>query len=236
MKHEISIIIPVLNEEKNIIPLTKKIIKSIKKLRYEIIFVDDNSKDETKKILSKLQNNYKFFNPIIRRKNRDLTQSCFDGIHKAKYQNILIMDGDLQHNPKYINPMFSLFKNNEVDIVIGSRELLSGKNKGLSELRRLVSIILIFSFRIFRIETSDPMSGFFLFKKKLYLKNKKFMFGRGFKILADLLISSRKVLKTKDLKIVFDRRYNSKSKMSYKVLLVLVQFYFTNLFKKTFLR
>ena len=236
MKHELSIIIPVLNEEKNIIPLTKKIIKSIKKLRYEIIFVDDNSKDETKKILSKLQNNYKLFNPIIRRKNRDLTQSCFDGIHKAKYQNILIMDGDLQHNPKYINPMFSLLKNNQVDIVIGSRELLSGKNKGLSELRRLVSIILIFSFRIFRIETSDPMSGFFLFKKKLYLKNKKIMFGRGFKILADLLISSRKVLKTKDLKIVFDRRYNSKSKMSYKVLLVLVQFYFTNLFKKTFLR
>ena len=236
MKHEISIIIPVLNEENNIIPLTKKIIKSIKKLKYEIIFVDDNSEDNTKKILSKLKNNYRFFNPIIRRKNRDLTQSCFDGIHKAKYQNILIMDGDLQHNPKYINPMFSLLKNNQVDIVIGSRELLSGKNKGLSELRRLVSIILIFSFRIFRIETSDPMSGFFLFKKKLYLKNKKIMFGRGFKILADLLISSRKVLKTKDLKIVFDRRYNSKSKMSYKVLLVLVQFYFTNLFKKTFLR
>ena len=236
MKHEISIIIPVLNEENNIIPLTKKIIKSIKKLKYEIIFVDDNSEDNTKKILSKLKNNYRFFNPIIRRKNRDLTQSCFDGIHKAKYQNILIMDGDLQHNPKYINPMFSLLKNNQVDIVIGSRELLSGKNKGLSELRRLVSVILIFSFRIFRIETSDPMSGFFLFKKKLYLKNKKIMFGRGFKILADLLISSRKVLKTKDLKIVFDRRYNSKSKMSYKVLLVLVQFYFTNLFKKTFLR
>ena len=168
MKHEISIIIPVLNEEKNIIPLTKKIIKNVKKLKYEIIFVDDNSKDGTKKIFFKLKNKYKFFHPIIRRKKRDLTQSCFDGIRKAKYQNILIMDGDLQHNPKYINPMFSLFKKKQADIVIGSRKLLSGKNKGLSELRRLVSIILIFFFRIFRIKTIDPMSGFFLFEKKLY--------------------------------------------------------------------
>ena len=234
MNHEISIIIPVLNEEKNIIPLTKKIIKNVKKLKYEIIFVDDNSIDQSKKIFYKLKKKYKFFNPIIRRKKRDLTQSCFDGIQKAKYKNILIMDGDLQHNPKYINPMFSLFKDNQVDVVIGSRELLSGKNKGLSELRRLASIILIFFFRIFRIETNDPMSGFFLFKKTLYFKNRKFMFGKGFKILADFLISSRKVLKTKDLKIVFNRRYNSKSKMSYKVLLTLVQFFLISLKKKLF--
>ena len=236
MKHEISIIIPVLNEEKNIIPLTKKIIKNVKKIKYEIIFVDDNSIDQTKKIFNKLNKKYKFFNPIIRIKKRDLTQSCFDGIHKAKYQNILIMDGDLQHNPKYINPMFSLFKNNEVDIVIGSRELLSGKNKGLSELRRLVSMILIFSFRIFRIETSDPMSGFFLFKKKIYLENKKYFFGKGFKILADILINSKKKLKTKDLYIDFKRRYESESKMNYKILLILIQFYLRSILKKLFIQ
>ena len=57
MKHEISIIIPVLNEEKNIIPLTKKIIKNVKKIKYEIIFVDDNSIDQTKKIFLDLRKN-----------------------------------------------------------------------------------------------------------------------------------------------------------------------------------
>ena len=50
----------------------------------------------------------KYFNAIFRRKERDLTQSCCDGIEKAKYKNILIMDADLQHDPKYIPKMLNL--------------------------------------------------------------------------------------------------------------------------------
>ena len=100
MNNKVSIIIPALNEEKNIQLLTKKIFKNLKKIKFEIIFVDDNSNDQSKLVLFKLSNKYKVFNPIIRKKKRDLTQSCFDGIKKSKYQNILIMDADLQHDPK----------------------------------------------------------------------------------------------------------------------------------------
>ena len=56
------------------------------------------------------------------------------------------MDGDLQHDPKYIKKMFKIYKKYDLDIVIGSRKLLSGKNQGLSELRRFTSIILIYFF------------------------------------------------------------------------------------------
>ena len=49
MWEKLSLIIPVLNEEKNVYLLTKKIIHNIKKIKYEIIFVDDNSFDNTKK-------------------------------------------------------------------------------------------------------------------------------------------------------------------------------------------
>ena len=76
------------------------------------------------------------------------------------------------------------------------------------------------------------MSGFFLFKKKLYEKNKKHFFGKGFKILADLLINSEKKLKTVDYFITFKRRINDKSKMGLKILLILIQFYFLSLLKK----
>ena len=166
MSEKLSLIIPILNEEKNILPLTKKIIRYLKQIKYEIIFVDDNSSDNSKKKLNHLKNKYKFFRPILRNKKRDLTQSCFDGIRKAKYKNILIMDGDLQHNPKYIKKMFKIFITNKLDIVVGSRKLLQGKNKGLSEFRRFASIILIYLFRVFKIKTSDPMSGFFYSGKK----------------------------------------------------------------------
>ena len=234
MKNKISIVIPALNEEKNIKPLTKQIIKYLKNIKFEIIFVDDSSVDKSKSVLLNLSKKYKFFNPLLRKKNRDLTQSCFDGIEKSKYSNILIMDADLQHNPKYIPKMLKVFNNNK-DIVVGARKLTSGKNKGLSEFRRFASVILIFLFKIFNIKTSDPMSGFFIFKKKLYKKNKKYYFGKGFKILADILINSRDKLETTDVYIDFNRRYESESKMSFKILLILIQFYLTSLLKKLFI-
>jgi dolichol-phosphate mannosyltransferase len=230
-KINLSIVIPILNESNNIEKLTNRIIKYLKNYKYEIIFVDDNSADNSRAILEKLKNKYNFFNPIFRKKKRDLTQSCFDGIKKSKFEFILIMDGDLQHDPKYIPKMADLMKNNN-DIVIGARPLVKGPNAGLSETRRLASKILIYLFSIFRINTSDPMSGFFLFKKKLFKKNQKNLFGKGFKILADLLINSKKKLKTVDYFITFKRRHSDKSKMGFKILLILFQFYFFSLLKK----
>ena len=232
MNNKLSIVIPALNEEKNIIKLTNSIIKNLKKNQFEIIYVDDNSDDDSKKILIGLSRKFYFFKPILRKKVRDLTQSCFDGIEKAKYDNVLIMDSDLQHDPKYIPKMQNLI--NYYDIVIGTRSLTAGKNKGLSEIRRCASVILIFLFKIFKIKTKDPMSGFFIFKKKIYLRNKQFYFGKGFKILADILINSKNNLKTVDYNIDFKRRYENESKMNSKILLILIQFYLKSILKKLF--
>ena len=76
------------------------------------------------------------------------------------------MDGDLQHDPKYIPKMLDLKQSKSFDIVVGARKLINGPNQGLSETRRLASIILIKLFQIFNIKTSDPMSGFFYLTKK----------------------------------------------------------------------
>ena len=234
MKSQISIIIPALNEGKNIHRLINAILKNLKNTNFEIIYVDDNSIDNSKNILLNLSKKFKFFKPILRKKKRDLTQSCFDGIEKANYENILIMDADLQHDPKYIPKMFKIFIN-KYDVVVGARKLTSGRNKGLSEFRRFASLFLIFLFKIFNIKTNDPMSGFFLFKKKIYLQNKKYYFGKGFKILADILINSKSNLKIKDYYIEFKRRYENESKMSSKILFILIEFYFRSLVKKLFI-
>ena len=85
----------------------------------------------------------------------------------------------MQHDPKYIKPMLKTIKKYDCDIVVGARPLVKGPNRGLSEMRRLASNLLIFLFSVFNIKTTDPMSGFFLFKKNIYIKNKKFFFGKG---------------------------------------------------------
>ena len=79
------------------------------------------------------------------------------------------------------------------------------------------------------------MSGFFLFKKKIYTQNKKKLFLKGFKILADLIFI-KKNFKTKDIKIKFNYRKKGKSKLNLKITLIIIEFifirFFENLFKK----
>jgi len=230
---KISIIIPIYKEKKNIIELTNRIRKNLKSKIYEIIFVDDNSNDGTKKILQELKKKYKNFNFIVRKKKRDLTQSCFDGIEKSKYELILIMDGDLQHNPKYIPKLLNIYNSRNADIVIATRDLLYGKNPGLNYFRRLFSIALIGLFSILiGSKSKDPMSGYFLFKKKIYKRNKKKYFGKGYKILADILYNSSKNLKIIDYNIEFGHRLKNKSKMSFKILIILLEFLFKTFVKR----
>ena len=223
-KYPISIIIPVLNEKQNLINLTNKIYKNTKGLKLEIIFVDDNSDDGSDKVLKFLEKKNKNFRYFIRKQNRDLTQSCFYGIQKSKYKIILIMDGDGQHNPKYIKKMLNIFCSKKVDFVIGARKFKNMK-ESLSFFRFCASKILIFLFKIlFKLKTSDPMTGYFMFRREFYYKYRKCFFGRGYKILADLIYSTPKQLRIVDYKIKFLKRHNEKSKMNLKVLLILIKF------------
>ena len=228
-----SIIIPIFNEKNNILTLSSKLFSNLKNYKYEVIFVDDSSSDGSEKILLKLNKKYKNFKVIFRkRKPRDLAKSCGEGFAKSKYNNLIVMDGDLQHNPIYIPKMLSIYKKHNCDIVIGARDLIYRRVKSLSFFRQSASFIIIKFFGIFFGEkTIDPMSGFFLFKKKIYKKNKKKLFLKGFKILADLIYSEKNLV-VKDLIIKFDYRKKGKSKLNFNILFILLQFFLFKLIKK----
>tara|TARA_B100001250_G_scaffold394868_1_gene399221 strand:- start:378 stop:1088 length:711 start_codon:yes stop_codon:yes gene_type:complete len=233
---ELSIVIPILNEANNILILIPEIHKAKIKLKikkFEILLVDDNSKDNIKTVVKKLKKKYKYLRFFIRKnKQKDLSKSCVVGFNKSSYKNILVMDGDYQHHPKYIIKLFNVFFKGNFDLVIGSRNLLK-KSEGLSYTRRLFSIILI---RIINYllgsKTNDPMSGYFLFKKKIFTENKKKMFVLGYKILSDLIYASKKDIKIKDVPIVFDRRISGKSKMNFLILIQLLLFIIFRFVKK----
>jgi len=222
------IVIPVFNEKKNITILINKINYYLKHkdYDYEIIVVDDSSVDGSIEVLKKLIQKVKNLKVIFRNKKRDLSKSCAEGFEFSKYDNILVMDGDLQHNPKYIGVMVDFFSSNKYDFIIGVRNLLNKRVKSLNILRQFSSIFLIKILHIlFGNSSIDPMSGFFLFKKKIYKKNKNKLFLSGFKILADL-IYSRNNYKIKDVEIKFDYRIKGKSKLNIKILLILIKFIF----------
>lgn len=229
----ISIVIPIYNESKNLNKLNKKIYFFLKKINFEIIFVDDNSTDDSVLILKNICKKFLKTKFIIRRKEqRDLTQSCFLGVQKSMYQNILIMDGDLQHNPSDIPKMIKIFFDKKIDILIGIRDFKK-KITGLSYIRFYISkLLIIFLNLFFDTKTNDPLSGFFIFKKKIYIKNKKYYFGKGYKILIDILYNTKDTIKVYDHKINFRLRNAESSKMNYKIAIIFLKFIFLCFFKK----
>ena len=230
----LSIVIPIYKEKKNLIHLAKKISFHLRKIQYEVIFVDDNSEDGTEKIFNYVK---KFIlnSRLLIRKNekRDLSQSCIYGFNYAIYENILVMDGDLQHHPKYILPMLKKFLKNNVDILIACRKLSAKNLDGLNFFRIYASKFLVYLLRkLLKIKSSDPLSGFFIFKKQNFLRNQKFLYGKGYKILVDIVLSSQKKPTTIDYKFDFKPRFKGKSKINLNILFLLFIFIIKKLIKK----
>ena len=220
-----SIVIPVYNEAKNLRILVPKIYFELKKFKFELLIIDDNSNDGTSKILKKYRK--KNFFHIVRKKERDLSKSCVLGFQKAKYDNIIVMDGDLQHKPRDIKKFIKVFYKENPDIVVGTRDLFKDKKHNLNFIRLFASriLILIVNF-LLGAKTTDPMSGFFMFKKKIFIKSQKSLIKKGYKILLDLLYLNNQKIKVLDIKINFDSRVKGKSKMSLKILSNLITMIF----------
>lgn len=114
------LIIPTLNEEKNIFKLFKKIKKT--NIKLDILFVDDNSSDLTQSHILFLSKKHAFIKYIFRKNKIGIGSAHKDGIkycYKKKYDLIITMDADGTHDPKYLKQM--IYKSNNYDYVITSR-------------------------------------------------------------------------------------------------------------------
>ena len=120
---DLSIIIPVLNEEKNVELLHKSIANSLKKWKigYEIIFIDDGSTDNSYNLLAKLHKRDKGIKVIKFAGNFGQTSAWDAGIKAAKGRYIITMDSDLQNDPSDIPRMLNAIKNSDYDAISGWR-------------------------------------------------------------------------------------------------------------------
>ena len=119
---DLSIVVPLYNEEESIVPLYDAIVAAVKPLdkSYEIIFVDDGSADLTATKGKELANNDPNLRFIKFRKNYGQTPAMAAGIDNARGDVIITMDGDLQNDPSDI-PSFLDKLDEGYDIVVGWR-------------------------------------------------------------------------------------------------------------------
>ena len=116
---QLSIVIPVFNEEGSIIPLVTSIHKALNDKSYELIFIDDCSTDSTLLTINSLQDSR--INLIEFDSNNGQSSALAAGIKLARGTYIVTMDGDFQNDPSDIPKMIQLISNENLDMVIGIR-------------------------------------------------------------------------------------------------------------------
>lgn len=99
---DLSIVIPVYNEEKNVPLLYNKIKRSLNKYSYQTIFVDDGSTDSTPENLQKLQKENRNLKIIHFPQNKGLSKALETGFSKANGKIVVSLDGDMQNSPEDI--------------------------------------------------------------------------------------------------------------------------------------
>jgi dolichol-phosphate mannosyltransferase len=118
----LSVVIPVFNEEDNVGPLNSELMEVLQALNktFEVIYVDDGSKDKSYALLKELQKSNSFIRIIKFRENSGQTSAFDAGIKAALGEVIVTMDADLQNDPHDIPAL--LEKIGDYDAVCGWRQ------------------------------------------------------------------------------------------------------------------
>jgi glycosyltransferase involved in cell wall biosynthesis len=171
---KISIVIPTLNEEKNLKILLKEIksfFKKRKEFSYEIIVVDGYSQDNTVNIAKK-------FGAKVLYDNVGKGSALDKGVRASKGDIIITIDADLSHRPIEMSLMIEEIRCG-YDIVIGSRFLIGGGTEDMPWYRKLGNKFFVFLINlIWNTKYTDLCYGYRAFKKgvweRLNLKSKRF--------------------------------------------------------------
>jgi len=118
---DLSIVIPVFNEEESLMPLVKELVSVLEHphREYEVIFVDDGSTDNSQEILQNIKKTLSGIRILRIKKNSGQTAAFDAGFKAAQGEIIITMDGDLQNDPRDIPAMLAVCEH--YDLVCGCR-------------------------------------------------------------------------------------------------------------------
>lgn len=207
----ISIIIPTYNEKENIASLLARIHQALSSYKYEILLVDDNSKDGTIEVASSLASRYPV-KVIVRQKGRGLATAVVHGLRYATGQIIGVMDADLQHPPEALPELIKALQNG-ADMVVASRYVEGGgcPHWGLS--RRVISRVALMVSHLLLPATrqvKDPLSGFFMFQRQNITQAR--LKPIGYKIGLEIMLAGR-FQRVVEIPYIFEDRSAGKSKL-----------------------
>lgn len=129
---QISVVIPVYNNAKSLIDLSTRLVNIFKKIEisFELIYIDDGSRDNSLEILKNISNDNTNIKVIELSRNYGQHPAICAGFEHAKGQFIVLMDADLQDKPEHIESLYNKIIETGTDVVYTVK--LSDSNKRFS--------------------------------------------------------------------------------------------------------
>ena len=216
---ELSIVVPTFNESRNVTLLAKAVAEALPGVRWEMVFVDDNSPDGTSEQVRQMALVDPRIRVIHRHNRRGLSTACIEGILATAAPYVAVIDADLQHDEKMLAAMLERIRQGDVDLVVGSR-YTEGGGVGDWDRKRVAASKLAtrMATKLTRTPISDPMSGFFMVRRDAFLRALPNLSSIGFKILLDIAASAPEPLRVAEVPYTFRSRQHGESKLDSLVL------------------
>lgn len=221
MPPEIAVIVPVLNEAENVVPFVNELEDCMNGNSWEIVFVDDNSQDDTPLAIERIANTRPNVRVVRRFGRHGLSSACIEGMCSSIAPYLAVMDADLQHDPKILPQMLAALKSGRYNLAIGSRYVNGGSVGGWSTTRQGYSRLATEFSRLLmpKCPVADPMSGFFVIERNLFLGVVNQLCGKGFKILLDIIASTDGRVRWIEIPYTFRSRLAGQSKLHVSIML-----------------
>ena len=216
---QFSLIIPTLNEAENISSFVSQVDRVLSNEfgdRYEIVIIDDESSDGTGQIALAMQADFPRLRVLIRSTKNGLGRAVVEGWELSTGEILATINADFQHPPELLPELVGKI-NSGADLVVATRYKNGGTIHGWSLTRKILSTgahmagCLILPHVLGRV--SDPMSGYFAFKRDCIASVKLQPF--GFKTLIEVLARGT-VENIAEVGYTFRERQKGKSKASYR--------------------
>ncbi len=217
---ELSVIVPTFNERANIPLLVARLQHTLEGVDWEVIFVDDNSPDGSAAAARAIGEADLRVRCIRRIGRRGLAGACLEGMLASQARYVAVMDADLQHDETLLAGMLARLRQGEVDLAVASRYVRAGSAEGLAGRRAAYSRWSTgLARRLLKIDLTDPMSGFFMVRRVAVEELAPALSSQGFKILLDIVATSRGSLRIAELPYVFRERQHGESKLDARIVL-----------------
>jgi dolichol-phosphate mannosyltransferase len=211
---DLAVVVPTYNERGNIPELIDRLESALACISWELIFVDDDSPDDTARLIGEYARRDQRIRLIHRVGRRGLSSACIEGVLSTTCNCVAVMDADLQHDETALPQMLATLRQRSLDLVVGTRNAEGGSMGQFSRQRVLLSRLgQKVSNAVCQCEISDPMSGFFLFNRRFFLEVVHNLNAGGFKILVDMLASSERPVRFAEVGYTFRARTCGESKL-----------------------